>query len=127
MVGGKRSAAEIEEAIGRQIRHARRKRKLSQEDLAEALELIHQQIQKYEKGVNRIASGTLFDIARILDKPISYFYGEYIMDPVLEDRERKTPGCQACLTLLQQFERPASYAFIEEFLHAALLREGGKR
>ncbi len=47
---------------------------MSQERLGELLGLTFQQVQKYEKGVNRIGAGRLFDIARILGVPIEYFY-----------------------------------------------------
>lgn len=47
---------------------------MSQERLGELLGLTFQQIQKYEKGVNRIGAGRLFDVARILGVPIDYFY-----------------------------------------------------
>ena len=47
---------------------------MSQERLGEMLGLTFQQIQKYEKGVNRIGAGRLFDVARILGVPIDYFY-----------------------------------------------------
>ena len=47
---------------------------MSQERLGELLGLTFQQVQKYEKGVNRIGAGRLFEIARILGVPIHYFY-----------------------------------------------------
>ena len=47
---------------------------MSQERLGELLGLTFQQVQKYEKGVNRIGAGRLFEIARILGVPIFYFY-----------------------------------------------------
>lgn len=47
---------------------------MSQERLGEQLGLTFQQIQKYERATNRISASRLFDIARILDVPISYFY-----------------------------------------------------
>jgi len=47
---------------------------MSQERMGELLGLTFQQIQKYEKGVNRIGAGRLFDISRILGVPIEYFY-----------------------------------------------------
>ena len=47
---------------------------MSQERLGELLGLTFQQVQKYEKGVNRIGAGRLFEIARILGVPIAYFY-----------------------------------------------------
>ena len=47
---------------------------MSQERMGELLGLTFQQIQKYEKGVNRIGARRLFDISRILGVPIEYFY-----------------------------------------------------
>ncbi len=47
---------------------------MSQERLGELLGLTFQQVQKYEKGINRIGAGRLFEMARILDVPIDYFY-----------------------------------------------------
>lgn len=47
---------------------------MSQEKLGDLLGLTFQQVQKYEKGINRIGAGRLFEIARILDVPIDFFY-----------------------------------------------------
>ena len=47
---------------------------MSQEKLGDLLGLTFQQVQKYEKGVNRIGAGRLFEIARILGVPIDFFY-----------------------------------------------------
>jgi len=49
---------------------------MSQEKLAEAIGLTFQQVQKYERGGNRVSSSRLFDLTRILDVPISYFFDE---------------------------------------------------
>jgi transcriptional regulator with XRE-family HTH domain len=47
---------------------------MSQERLGDALGLTFQQVQKYERGVNRVGASRLFDLSRILDVPINYFY-----------------------------------------------------
>jgi len=47
---------------------------MSQEKLGEELGLTFQQVQKYEKGSNRIGASRLWELARILDVPISFFY-----------------------------------------------------
>ena len=47
---------------------------MSQERLGELLGLTFQQVQKYEKGINRIGAGRLFEVASILGVPISFFY-----------------------------------------------------
>ncbi len=51
---------------------------LSQEKMCEMLGLTFQQVQKYEKGVNRIGAGRLYQIADILSVPISYFYEGFV-------------------------------------------------
>ena len=53
---------------------------VSQERLAEALGLTFQQVQKYERGANRISSSKLYEIARFLSAPIAYFF-EGLGDP----------------------------------------------
>jgi transcriptional regulator with XRE-family HTH domain len=60
--------------VGHRMRLRRMLIGMSQERMGELLGLTFQQIQKYEKGVNRIGAGRLFDIARILSVPIDYFY-----------------------------------------------------
>src|SRR5450432_3906577 len=47
---------------------------MSQEKLGDLLGLTFQQVQKYEKGVNRIGAGRLYEISRILGVPIDFFY-----------------------------------------------------
>src|SRR6476646_1976486 len=49
---------------------------MSQEKLGEHLGLTFQQVQKYEKGVNRIGASRLFDLARVLGVPVQFFYDE---------------------------------------------------
>ena len=47
-----------------------------QERLGEALGLTFQQVQKYERGVNRVGASRLFDLSRVLDVPISFFFDD---------------------------------------------------
>jgi transcriptional regulator with XRE-family HTH domain len=54
---------------------------MSQEKLGDFLGLTFQQVQKYEKGVNRIGAGRLFNIARVLGVPITYFYEDTTDEP----------------------------------------------
>ena len=60
--------------VGARIRLRRTLLGLSQERLGDALGLTFQQVQKYERGVNRVGASRLFDLSRILDVPISFFY-----------------------------------------------------
>jgi len=64
----------IDRVVGQRLRWRRRELKLTQEQLGEQLGLTFQQVQKYEKGVNRISAGRLFEMAGALTVPITYFY-----------------------------------------------------
>ncbi len=60
--------------IGKRIYQRRRLLNMSQEELAKHLRLTFQQIQKYEKGDNRVSGSRLWMISRILQVPIDYFF-----------------------------------------------------
>lgn len=62
--------------VGQRLRVRRSLMGLSQEKLAEAVGLTFQQIQKYERGMNRISAGRLFQFSEILGVPVSYFYDQ---------------------------------------------------
>ena len=64
----------IDRVVGQRIRWRRRELKLSQEQLGELLHLTFQQVQKYEKGVNRVSAGRLFEIASVMGVNVNYFY-----------------------------------------------------
>jgi transcriptional regulator with XRE-family HTH domain len=49
---------------------------MSQEKLGEAIGLTFQQVQKYERGANRIGASRLYDLSRVLDVPVSFFYDD---------------------------------------------------
>ena len=60
--------------VGARIRMRRRLLGVSQERLAEALGLTFQQVQKYERGANRVSASKLYEIARTLQTPVTYFF-----------------------------------------------------
>jgi transcriptional regulator with XRE-family HTH domain len=70
----KRRAGAEDVEIGRKIRALRLQRGLSQTSLADGIGLTFQQVQKYEKGTNRVSAGRLQRIADLLDTPITFFY-----------------------------------------------------
>lgn len=70
----KKQANLVDAHVGHRVRLRRMLLSMSQERLGELLGLTFQQVQKYEKGVNRVGAGRLFEIAGILSVPISYFY-----------------------------------------------------
>lgn len=64
----------IDVYVGRRIALRRRALKMTQRDLAEKMGLTFQQIQKYEKGYNRIGSSRLWDISNVLGVPVDFFF-----------------------------------------------------
>lgn len=66
----------IDVHVGQRIRQRRTLLGMSQEKLGEAIGLTFQQVQKYERGANRVGSSRLFDLARVLDVPMTYFFDE---------------------------------------------------
>jgi len=67
-------ARRVDEYVGERIRQRRTMLGLTQEHLANGLQISYQQVQKYETGANRISAGRLFEIGRQLDVNISYFF-----------------------------------------------------
>ena len=84
----------IDRIVGQRLRWRRRELRLTQEQLGEKLGLTFQQVQKYEKGVNRVSAGRLFEMANVLTVPITYFYegvDEMLGSPSLSVHEDDHP------------------------------------
>lgn len=60
--------------VGKRVRHRRWMLGVTQQQLAERVGIKFQQIQKYETGINRISASRLWDIAGVLEVPISFFF-----------------------------------------------------
>src|SRR5712692_853630 len=69
-----RSTAAIDDHVGGRIRERRIMLGLTQQQLAEMIGVTYQQAHKYERGINRVSAGRLYEIARVLNAPITYFY-----------------------------------------------------
>lgn len=78
VVGAEREGrpSPIDIHVGSRIRLRRTLLGMSQERLGDALGLTFQQVQKYERGVNRVGASRLFDLSRVLDVPISFFFDD---------------------------------------------------
>jgi transcriptional regulator with XRE-family HTH domain len=70
----KSSPNEIDKEVSKNLKSRRILLGLIQKDIAKEVGVTIQQVQKYEKGINRIAAGTLFGLAQFLKVPIDYFY-----------------------------------------------------
>lgn len=89
--------------VGSRVRLRRLVIGMSQEKLGEQLGLTFQQVQKYEKGTNRIGASRLFEMGRILDVPIQFFY---------EDMEQ-VAGRELA------FAEPSGAPFVMDFVSSA--------
>ncbi len=96
----------VDTHVGSRVRLRRMLLGMSQERLGNAMGLTFQQVQKYEKGVNRIGASRLFHISRILDVPVQFFFEE----------APQTDGAAVA-----GMAEPESETFILEFLNS---REG---
>ena len=64
----------VDTHVGERIRRRRRAMGMSQEDLAGSVGLTFQQIQKYERGANRVSASKLYQIAQTLNAPVAFFF-----------------------------------------------------
>lgn len=69
-----RLAKRVDEHVGERIRERRTLLGLTQEQLAAALQISYQQVQKYETGSNRVSAGRLFEISNVLGVEVGYFF-----------------------------------------------------
>lgn len=75
--GMKGRANPVDAHVGGRLRLRRALIGMSQEKLAEAVGLTFQQVQKYERGTNRVSASRLYQFSKILDVPVSYFFDQY--------------------------------------------------
>jgi transcriptional regulator with XRE-family HTH domain len=83
----------IDVHVGARVRLRRTLLGMSQEKLGEAIGLTFQQVQKYERGANRIGASRLYDLSRVLDVPVSFFF-----DDMTEDVQNQSPRLISGLT-----------------------------
>jgi len=78
----------IDVHVGGRVRLRRTLLGMSQERLGQALGLTFQQVQKYERGANRIGASRLYRLSEILDVPVAYFFDELKREPEKADATR---------------------------------------
>jgi transcriptional regulator with XRE-family HTH domain len=132
-----RAANVIDRKIGQRVRSRRLEIGMSQEKLAELLGVTFQQVQKYEKGVNRIAASRLHDISAALDMPVARFfeglgasrYGGNVSD--VEDQIEDvlaTPEGAQLISLFASIKNPRVRKRVVELVRALSEEAGeGKR
>ena len=67
----------IDVHVGKRLRMRRSMLGMSQDHIGKAIGVSFQQIQKYERGINRMGSSRLYEFSKILDVPISYFFEDF--------------------------------------------------
>lgn len=124
----KRNAAaqNVDRYVGARIRERRIMLGLTQQQLADLIGVTYQQAHKYERGINRVSAGRLFEIAKVLSVPVGYFYeglGEGIEPKAPTARERMM------LELARNFSEIRNEKHQEAFsqLARALSSAGGSR
>jgi transcriptional regulator with XRE-family HTH domain len=105
---GTRRPNPIDVHVGNRVRLQRMLIGISQEKLGERLGLTFQQVQKYEKGINRIGASRLFELSRVLGVPVQFFYEDA---PASGNQQSAAPG----------FAERSSDSHVFEFLSS---REG---
>ena len=78
--------------VGKRVRLRRTLLGMSQEQLGASLNIAFQQVQKYERGANRISASRLWDTSQILDVQISYFFGDMTDDTMRSSPRRVSRG-----------------------------------
>jgi transcriptional regulator with XRE-family HTH domain len=80
----------IDVHVGARVRLRRTLLGMSQEKLGDAIGLTFQQVQKYERGANRVGASRLYDLSRVLDVPVSFFFDD--IDPGIARAAESEPG-----------------------------------
>jgi transcriptional regulator with XRE-family HTH domain len=89
--------------IGHRVRALRIARRLSQAELGKALGVSFQQVQKYEKGVNRVSAGRLQRVAELFEVPVTSFFGRQPRRAEQTDRTFEFLGEAGAIQLLQAY------------------------
>ena len=91
---------DVDRFVGGRIRERRVMLGLSQQQMANLIGVTYQQAHKYERGINRISAGRLYEIARVLSVPVSFFYEGLDDVPGGEDLSVRQ---RMCLELARNF------------------------
>lgn len=112
MIGGKCMKHPVDVHVGKRVRHRRWMNGTTQQQLAEAVGIKFQQIQKYETGMNRVSASRLWDIAKVLNVPVSFFFEGLDAEPVTAGASSDMPS--DILTDKEALELLRSYYAIPE-------------
>ena len=122
---GTRDPLDVE--LGARIKRYRQARRLSLATVADAVGVSFQQIQKYEQGSNRISASTLQRVARRMDVPVAYLYGESLDAGLAPETTAllSAPGAAALLDAYAEIPDPAARAALVRLAEAAAQPNAG--
>ncbi len=90
----KKRADDVDRFVGEKIRERRIMLGLTQQELAKGIGVTYQQAHKYEQGVNRVSAGRLFEISRMLNTPVEFFFDGIGGDEPREANPRERMGLE---------------------------------
>ena len=113
----------IDKSIGHKIYSLRLAKGLSRQQLSKVIGVTHGQLQKYEKGSNRVSASKLALIAKALDRQIPYFYEGF---EVADNIPLETESQRLCIEVARNFKRIANRGHQDAIntLVKSLLKEG---
>jgi len=92
-------AQDVDRHVGARVRERRIMMGLTQQQLADLLGVTYQQAHKYERGINRVSAGRLYEVAQVLNVPVGYFF-----DGIEEENAQAiSPRERMCLELARNF------------------------
>jgi transcriptional regulator with XRE-family HTH domain len=90
---------DIDRHVGARVRERRIMLGFTQQQLADLIGVTYQQAHKYERGINRVSAGRLFEIAHVLNVPVNYFF-----EGLMDDESRQVSSRERmCLELARNF------------------------
>ncbi len=99
----------IDQSVGNRLKIRRNIIGLSQDSLAQKIGVSFQQVQKYERGTNRISASRLYEISQVLKVPVSFFFEEV---SAIFDKDKTGPTVEVTSTLLNN---PESLELVKNF------------
>jgi transcriptional regulator with XRE-family HTH domain len=122
---GPRSVTAIDRHIGHRLRACRMMLRLNQSELGKAIGVTFQQLQKYEKGSNRVSASTLQKLAVTMEVPITYFFEGVSSEKIQSNKEwTEFLATSEGLALIRAFKRIDSKDLRQAVVH--LVEQMGK-
>jgi transcriptional regulator with XRE-family HTH domain len=111
----------VDRHVGLRIRMRRMELGVTQDKLAQALGLTFQQVQKYERGANRVSASKLWEVSRVLQAPIGYFYDGLAQEAEVSPPATTLTDAQAFLLTSEGLELATTFPMVSRRLRRTIL------